>query len=210
MKGVAVEGRDTNYTTLLEHHGKLLQMQQGRCGRIDKYPHSCIRPLYGDPVAGQPALRFQREHIIPLGGDYCGDDDLDNMQLLCVDCHVAKTQWEKGRKELKGFKEADHFHGIDRLRHDRKVEELEALLHKHKNAVERLELQLAQVEAQRAWIYRASSLPGSVASLLGWPDGFGTSPPTGAGSGSLAAATSFGDSSTIGATRNSRGAAAHY
>jgi 5-methylcytosine-specific restriction protein A len=47
-------------------------------------------------AAGRVASATEVDHIVPL--QHGGDDSWDNLQSLCHDCHVDKTNAEMGRK----------------------------------------------------------------------------------------------------------------
>jgi len=49
---------------------------------------------------GRTTIAKEVDHITPKAMD--GDDDFDNLQAICTDCHKAKTKAEKTRKDMTG------------------------------------------------------------------------------------------------------------
>lgn len=50
--------------------------------------------------AGRPTEATEVDHIIPRHKD--GDDDEDNLQAICTDCHKAKTRADAGHRPTIG------------------------------------------------------------------------------------------------------------
>lgn len=50
---------------------------------------------------GRPTPATEVDHITPKAQD--GEDDIDNLQSLCSDCHRAKTAKENGKRETLKF-----------------------------------------------------------------------------------------------------------